>query len=164
MSARLLIFVAIGIVVVAVAVFFVMSSTKGSHLELTGQVLKVRTGALDEGHSVAVLDYRLENTSDIPFSVRLLEVRLDMADGSSEDGSQVSKSDLDRLFAYNKFLGQRYNESLSIRDRIAPHSMADRMTAMTFEVPAKDLERAKNLHLKIQDMDGVLFETDCKVP
>ena len=163
MSARLLIFVAIGIVVVALSVFFVLSSTKGAHLELTGKVLKVRTGALDDRRSVAVLDYRLENPSDIPFSVRLVEVRLDKADGSSEDGSQVSKSDLDRLFAYNKFLGERYNESLSIRDRIAPHSKADKMTAVTFEVSAKDLEGATNLHLKIQDMDGALFETDCKV-
>ena len=163
MSARLLIFVAIGIVVVALGVFFVLSSTKGAHLELNGKVLKVRTGALDDQHSVAVLDYRLENTSDIPFSVRLVEIRLDKADGSSENGSQVSKRDLDRLFAYNKFLGQRYNESLTIRDRIAPHSTADRMTAVTFEVSAKDLEGAKNLHLKIQDMDGALFETDCKV-
>ena len=163
MSARLLIFVAIGIVVVAITVFFVMSSTKGSHLELTGKVLKVRTGALDDQHSVAVLDYRLENNSDIRFVVRLVEVRLDKADGSSEDGSQVSKKDLDRLFAYNRFLGERYNESLTIRDKIAPHSKADRMTAVTFEVAAKDLEGAKNLHLKIQDMDGALFETDCKV-
>ncbi|MDP8983253.1 MAG: hypothetical protein M3O35_21980 [Acidobacteriota bacterium] len=163
MSGRLLIFVAIGIAAVALAVFFVMSSTKGAHLELTGKVLKVRTGALDEQHSVAVLDYRLENPSDIRFVVRLLEVRLDKADGSSEDGSQVSKRDLERLFAYNKFLGQRYNESLSIRDLIAPHSAADRMTAVTFDVAVKELESAKKLHLKIQDVDGPVFETDTKV-
>lgn len=159
MSKQFLIFVGIGVVVIAVAIFAVFSSTKGSHLELKGQVLKVRTGALDEQSSAAVLDFRLENPSDVPFIVRDVNVTAEKQDGSSVEGSIVSKSDIKQLLQYNRFLGQSYNDVLTIRDKIAPHSTLDRMVAVHFEVPVSQLEGGKAIHLQIQDMDGALFET-----
>ncbi len=64
MSKRLLIFVGIGLVAVAIAVVVIVTANKGSHLELQGKILKVRTGALGEGNSIAVMDFRVENPSD----------------------------------------------------------------------------------------------------
>ena len=159
MSKQFLIFVAIGVAVIAVAIFAVFSSTKGSHLELKGQILKVRTGALDDQSSAAVLDFRLENPSNVPFVVRDVNVTVEKQDGSSADGSIVSKSDISQLLQYNRFLGQRFNDVLTIRDKIAPHSTLDRMVAVHFEVPAPQLENGKAIHLQIQDMDGALFES-----
>ena len=159
MSKQFLIFVAIGVAVIAVAIFAVFSSTKGSHLELKGQILKVRTGALDDQSSAAVLDFRLENPSNVPFVVRDVNVTVEKQDGSSVDGSIVSKSDISQLLQYNRFLGQRFNDVLTIRDKIAPHSTLDRMVAVHFEVPAPQLENGKAIHLQIQDMDGALFES-----
>jgi len=163
MNKQLLIFVGIGVAVVAVAIVLVFSSTKGSHLELKGEILKIRTGALDEQNSAAVLDFRLENPSDIPFVVRDVSAKLEKLDGTTFEGMVVARADMNMLFQYNKFLGQRYNDALTIKDKIAPHSKLDRMVAVRFEVPDNQLEGAKAIHLEIQDMDGALFDTTHKI-
>ena len=159
MSKRFLIFFGVGIVAVAIAVFVVVTSNKGSHLELQGKILKIRSGALNDENSIAVLDFRLENPSNIPFVVRDVQVTLEKSDGTSADGVNVSKGDLPRLFQYNRFLGDRYNDALSIKDTIPPHGTVDRMVATRFEVNHRDLESAKAVHLHIEDVDGPVFDT-----
>jgi hypothetical protein len=163
MSKQFAIFFGIGVVVIAIAVALVLSSTKGSHLVLNGKVLKVRTGALSDDDSIAVMDLRMENPSNLAFVVRQVEVTLEKKDGSVADGLVVSKGDLKQLFQYNRFLGDQYNDSLTIKDQIAPHATVDRMLAVRFEVKNQDLEAAKALHVSIQDMDGPLFETTAPV-
>ena len=140
-------------------VFVVMSSTKGAHLQLQGKVLKARTGALSDEDSVAVLDFRIQNTSDIPFVVRQVKVTLEKAGGEKSEATLVSKIDMNQLFQFNRFLGQPYNDALSIRDRVPPHGQIDRMVAARFEVPQAQLEAGKAIQLWIQDMDGAEFET-----
>lgn len=163
MSKQFAIFFGIGVVVIAIAVVLILSSTKGSHLVLNGKVLKVRTGALSDDDSIAVMDLRMENPSNLAFVVRQVEVTLEKKDGSMADGLVVSKGDLKQLFQYNRFLGDQYNDSLTIKDQIAPHATVDRMLAVRFEVKNQDLEAAKALHVSIQDMDGPLFETTAPV-
>ena len=159
MTKKFAIFFGIGVVVIAVAIAMVLTSTKGSHLVLNGKVMKVRTGALSEDDSIAVMDLRLENPSDVPFVVRQVEVTLEKKDGSMADGSVVARGDLQQLFRYNRFLGDQYNDALTIKDEVAPHKTIDRMVAVRFVVKQQDLETAKAIHLSIQDMDGPLFET-----
>ena len=159
MSKRLLIFFGIGLVAVAIAVVVIVTANKGSHLELLGKILKVRTGALGEGNSIAVMDFRVENPSDLPFTVRNVEISLEKANGEMEDGATISKSDLKQLFQYNRFLGDQYNEGLGLQDTIAPHATVDRMVAAHFEVSDDELEKAKAVHVSIQDMNGPLWET-----
>ena len=163
MSTRFAIFFGVGVVAIAIAVFLVLSSTKGSHLVLNGKVLKVRTGALSADDSIAVLDLRLENPSNILFVVRQVEVTLEKKDGGMADGHVIAKGDLKQLFRFNRFLGDQYNDSLTIKDQVAPHATIDRMVAIRFEVPSKELDDAKALHLSIQDMDGPLFEISVPV-
>src|SRR3984957_17882240 len=158
MSKRLLIFVGIGLVAVAIAVVVILTANKGSHLELIGKIMKVRTGALGEGNSIAVMDFRVENPSDKPFVVRTVDIALVQKDGSMLDGVTVSKADLKQVFQYNRFLGDQYNDGLGLQDTIAPHSTVDRMVAAHFEVSAEDLEKAKAVHLSIQDVEGRLGE------
>jgi hypothetical protein len=158
-SKRLLIFFSIGVVAVAIAVVVIWTANKGAHLQLVGKIIKVRTGALGEGNSIAVMDFRVENPSDKPFVVRDVEIALEQKNGAMLDGVTVSKSDLKRLFQYNRFLGDQYNDGLGLQDTIAPHSMVDRMVAAHFEVSNDDLEKAKAVHLSIQDVDGPLWET-----
>jgi hypothetical protein len=159
MSKTFLIFFAVGVIVIGAAVFAVVYSHKGAHLELKGQILKIRTGALSDRDSIAVLDLRVQNISDVPFVVRQVEVTLDKQDGSATDAQIISKSDLKILFRYNRFLGDQYNDGLIIKDKIAPHETVDRMVAARFDIPSKELDAAKTIHLSIQDMDGPLFET-----
>ena len=159
MSKQLLIFAGVGVLVIATAIFFVFTSTKGAHLELKGQILKIRSGALDDQSSAAVLDFRVENPSDVPFVVREVNVVLEKQDGSTADALIVSKADLNQLLQYNKFLGQRYNEVLTLRDKVPPHATVDRMVAVRFEVPSQQLDNGKAIRLQIQDVDGTTFET-----
>jgi hypothetical protein len=159
MSKRFLILFGVGIVAVGLGVFAIVSSTKGAHLELKGKIIKIRTGALSDDDSIAVLDFRVENISDVPFVVREVDVLLEKPNGTTAEGANVSRSDLKQLFQYNRFLGDQYNDSLSIKDTIAPHQTVDRMVAARFDVKNRDLEAAKGIHLSIQDMDGPLFET-----
>jgi hypothetical protein len=163
MSKQLLIFIGIGLVVVAIAVVVIVEGNKGSHLQLVGKILKVRTGELGDGNSIAVMDFRVENPSDRPFVVRDVEISLEKANGEMVDGVTVSKADLKQMFQYNRFLGDQYNDGLGMKDTIAPHSMVDRTVASHFEVSQRDLEKAKAVHLSIQDMDGPLWETSHSV-
>jgi hypothetical protein len=159
MSKRLLIFFGVGVVAVAIAVGVILSTNKGAHLQLVGKILKVRTGALGEGNSIAVMDFRVANPSDKPFVVRIVEIAVEQKDGTMLDGVTVAKSDLKQLFQYNRYLGDQYNDGLGLQDVIPPHSTVDRMVAAHFELSDADLEKAKTLHLSIQDVDGPLWET-----
>jgi hypothetical protein len=163
MSKRLLIFFGIGVVAVGIAVFAIVAGNKGSHLELQGKILKVRTGALDQGNSIAVMDFRVENPSDIPFVVGNVAISLEAPDGKMDDAVTISKADLKQMFQYNRFLGDQYNDGLGMKDTIAPHSTVDRMVAGHFEVSQQDLEKAKAVHLSIQDVDGPHWETSASI-
>lgn len=163
MNKRLLIFAGAGLVAIVIAVAVILSANKGAHLQLVGKILKVRTGALGEGNSIAVMDFRVENPSDLPFVVRTVEISLEKPNGEMVDGITVSKADLKQMFQYNRFLGDQYNDGLGLRDTIAAHSMVDRMVAAHFEVSDQELEKAKAIHLSIQDVDGPLWETSASV-
>ena len=158
-SKRFLIFFGAGVVAIALAVVAILAGNKGSHLELKGKIMKIRTGALSDQDSIAVLDFRVENPSDVPFVVRQVEVSLEEKDGSMAEGFNVAKDDLKRLFQYNRFLGDQLNDALTIKDTVPPHSTVDRMVATRFDVANRDLEASKAIHLSIQDVDGPLFET-----
>ncbi|HYK17787.1 MAG TPA: hypothetical protein VEV37_07185 [Bryobacteraceae bacterium] len=159
MSKQFLIFFGIGVVVVAIAVTAILQKTKGNHLVLNGKILKIRNGALGDSDSIAVLDFRVENPTDVPFVVREVDVTLEQPNGNMLDGQNVTKGDLKQLFQYNRFLGEQYNDGLAIKDRIAPHTTVDRMVAVRFELKNHDLETAKAIHMTITDMDGPTFET-----
>ena len=159
MNKQLLMYFGIAVVVVGVAVFVAVNGNKGSHLRLDGKILKVRTGPLGEGNSIAVLDFRVNNPSDIPFVVGNVELSLEKKNGEMTDGVTVAKADLKQVFAYNRYLGEEYNDGLTIKDTIAPHATVDRMVAAHFEVSDKDLDAAKAVHLTLTDVDGPMWET-----
>src|SRR5947209_15073655 len=118
MSKQFLIFLAIGLAVVAIVVGVTWQGTKGAHLDLDGKVLKVRTLGTDDTHSIVVLDFRVNNPTKTPFMVREGTIKLIKADGSEETGETIAKSDMNRVFDYYKMLGPKYNEILVVRDRI----------------------------------------------
>src|SRR5580658_9940358 len=115
MSKQVLIFFGIGVLAVGVAVFLAVSGNEGSHLRLQGKILKVRTGALGDGNSIAVLDFRVENPSNIPFVVGNVEISIETKSGEMVEGATTSKSDLKQLFEYNRFLGDQYNDGLGMK-------------------------------------------------
>ena len=83
-----------------------------------------------------MLDFRVQNPSNLPFVVREVEVTLEKPDGSTMEGVNVAKGDMKQLFQFNRFLGDQYNDALTIKDTVPPHATVDRMVAARFDVQA----------------------------
>jgi hypothetical protein len=148
----------IGIGVIAMAVTGVLYMQRGSRLELPGKVLKVRTAPLDENSSVAVIDFRVTNSSDVVFMVRSVSVEMEDNQGKSYQGSVAADMDVKPLFEGVPLLGQKYNETLLMRQSIRPHTSTDRMVAARFQAPEAMLEARKRFIVRIEEMDRTSFE------
>jgi hypothetical protein len=74
------------------------------------------------------------------------------------EGARISKADVDNLFKYEKLLGPKYNEVLSVKDQIAPHQTVDRMTGARFELPESAIEARKTIRVHIEELDGAVAE------
>jgi hypothetical protein len=147
-----------GLLVVAAGIGGVFYMQRGAHVELKGGVLKVRTQAMDEKSSVAVIDFRFVNPSNYPFVVKEVTVSIVDKDGKTLEGQPVSELDARRLFQYYPQLGQKYNDSLMMRDKIMGRQSMDRMIATRFEETEATLESRKKLTVRIVDVDGPVAE------
>jgi hypothetical protein len=149
---------AIGVVLVAVAVAGILFMQRDARVELKGSILKVRTTQLSDNSSVAVLDFRFANPSKLPFVVRTVTVVLEDKDGNQYDGQTISEVDAKRLFDAIPVLGQKYNTTLLIRDKIPAKGTEDRMVAARFEAPETRLDARKRFLIRIEDVDGPITE------
>src|SRR5205823_3766740 len=148
----------IGLAVIAVGLAGMFFMQRGAHVELKGSVLKVRTAPLDENSSLAVIDFRFINPADVPFVVRTVDVTMEGKDGSTTPGLPVSEVDAKRLFQYYPTLGQKFNDSLLMRDKIPARKAEDRMIAVRFDMPVDKLEMRKRFRIRIEDVDGPASE------
>ena len=147
-----------GLLVVAAGIGGVFYMQRGAHVELKGGVLKVRTQAMDEKSSVAVIDFRFVNPSNYPFMVKEVTVSIVDKDGKTLEGQPVSELDARRLFQYYPQLGQKYNDSLMMRDKIMGRQSMDRMIATRFEETEATIESRRKLTVRIVDVDGPVAE------
>src|SRR3974390_1746768 len=98
----------IGLAIIALAVGGIFFMQRGDKIELPGKILKVRTAPLDEDSSIAVLDFRITNPSDVLFEVRTVTVEMEDNAGKSYLGQTVSEMDAKSLFAGLPVLGQKF--------------------------------------------------------
>lgn len=154
MPSRSLIAAVIGLAVVAVALSVVLMGTRKNRVELTGEILKVRTKAIDESNAIAILDFRLNNPSTQQFVVRTVELTLTGPDNQKHVANIASDVDARRLFDYYPVLGQKFNPSLVMRDRIESGQTLDRMLAVSFTAGEAAIVNRKGLRLTITDVDG----------
>jgi hypothetical protein len=149
---------AIGLAVIAVivgAIFFVQRNDK---IDLPGKILKVRTTELDKDSSVAVIDFRVTNPSDVQFEVRTVSVDMEDAAGKHYAGQVSSDTDASSLMKALPVLGEKYNKTLMVKERIGAHGSQDRMVAARFVAPASLLDARKRLVVRIEEVDGKSFE------
>ena len=158
MSRTLIISLAIGLAVIAVLIAGIFYMQRGSHIDLHGKFLKVRTAPLDEHSSVVVIDYRIENPADFKFMAQAVTVTMEDKNGNGTQGQTASEPDARQLFANVPLPGGKYNESFKARDFVAPHSTADRMVAARFEVPEAQLQNRKRFAIRIDEIDGAVVE------
>ena len=149
---------AIGVILVAVGVGAILYMQRNATVQLTGNVLKVRTAPLDEKSAVAVVDFRFTNPSDVNFVVRSVTVHLENPKGDWVDGQTISEVDAKRMFEMLPILGQKFNDTLILREKIAPHTAQDRMVSARFELPEEQLAARKRFLVKIEDVDGKVSE------
>jgi hypothetical protein len=143
---------------VAAVVAIVWFGNVSNHLVLKGTILKVRTLALSEGASIAVVDFRLKNPSAVPFVVKDVAMTLEPASGAVVTGDPVSKSDVNLEFQYHPVVGPKFNDVLSLQDRINGGQTADWMVAARFDLPSSALDGRKAIHLHIEDVDGTVTD------
>jgi|SRR5215813_705444 len=148
----------VGLGVIAAAVAGVMYMQRGAHVELKGSVLKVRTLALDENSSIAVVDFRFVNPADYPFVVRSCIARVEDSQGNLKEGATVAEADARRLFESYPILGGKFNDTLVLKDKIPPRGSEDRMVAARFEMPQSQLDGRRRLTVRIEDVDGPISE------
>jgi hypothetical protein len=158
MSKSLLVAFAIGIACIAIAVAGIFYMQRGAHVALESKMLKVRSAPLDENSSLVALDFRINNGSDYPFKVRSVTVLMEDAAGGQTEGQTVSEPDAKRVFAGIPLLGQKYNDSLIMNDKLPPKASWDRMIASRFEVPEAKLETRKRFLVRIEEVDGPVVE------
>ena len=159
MSKGFWIFLVAGLAVVGGLIFTMLTATQGAHLRLEGKILKVRVLALPgRSASIVVVDFRATNPSNVPFVVNSVTLHLEPATGEAADGTTISKNDVENIFRYEKLLGPKYNETLSLQDRIAPHKTVDLMAGARFEVPESAVNSRKSIRLRIEDVDGTAAE------
>jgi hypothetical protein len=158
MQKNFLVAFGIGLAIIALAVGGIFVMQRGDRMQLPGKILKVRTAPLDDDSSIAVIDFRIANPSDILFEVR--EVTVEMVDGQGKSylGQSVSEVDAKRLFEGLPVLGPKFNPTLIMRDRIGSHGSSDRMIAARFQAPLSLLDSRKRFLVRIEEVDGKVFE------
>jgi hypothetical protein len=147
-----------GLAVVGALLFAVFSGTKGAHVDLQGEILKVRVLSLNPQASLVVADFRVTNPSDIPFVVSTIVMQLDRYGAGTTDGTVISKPDMENVFKFEKLIGPKYNEVMSIQDKVAPHQKVDRMAGARFELSEAAINARKGVHLHIEDVDGAVVD------
>jgi hypothetical protein len=158
LSKNILIASCIGIVCVAIAVGIIVFMQRGAHLDLPGSVLKVRTAPLDEGSTVAMIDFRVSNTSDYRAVVRTVRVFAEAKNEGRLEGTIISDVDSQRVFDALPLLGKKYNPSLVLKDSIPGHATWDRMIGARLDVPEAQLQQRKRFIVSIEEVDGNIFE------
>jgi hypothetical protein len=148
----------IGLAIIALAIGGIFFMQRGDRMELPGKILKVRTAPLDDDSSIAVIDFRITNPSNILFEVRTVTVEMDDNQGRSYLGQPVSEVDAIRLFEGLPVLGQKFNPTLIMRERLGSHRSADRMIAARFQAPMALLDGRKRFVVRIEEVDGKSFE------
>ena len=151
-------FFAIALAAVAIVASLVWYGNVGSHLVLKGTILKVRTVEASESGSLAVVDFRLKNPTNVPFVVSHVELTMEPAAGDIATSYLISKSDIGSVFQVHPLLGPKFNDVLSLRDKISPNQTSDWMIAAKFEVPVSALDKRKTMHLHIEDVDGTVVD------
>ena len=147
----------VGLGVVGAAILGAIYMNRGSHLQLTGSILKVRSLADGDG-AIVFVDFRVTNTAAIPFVVNGVQISMETPDGEVANAVSFSKSDVEKVTRYLKLLGPKYNDVLSIQDKLPPVETVDRMAAGRFNFPPRFLEQRKTLRLRIEEVDGAVAE------
>lgn len=154
MNRQTLVAAVLAIVIVGAVAGGILYWTRNNGLELTGQILKVRSHMVDPQNTMVAIDFRVTNPSTNQFVVRAVEVFIETNDGKSLDTNIFPEIDARRLFSYYPVLGKKFNQTLLIKDKLEPGQTLDRMIAVGVSITDAALQDRKGLRIEIEDLDG----------
>jgi hypothetical protein len=149
-------YLAIAGLIVAGLLALVLYNNRGSQVRLESKILKTRLIPADDASTLAVLEVRITNPSNIKFVVREVHPKVILADRTELDGIPVAQVDLDRVLDALKIHGPRYNPVLKARDSFKGSWQGDRTVAATFPRSTAEIERRKGFVILVDDVDGAV--------
>jgi len=157
MSRNFLIAFGAGLALIGLLVAGVMFMQRGDAIEIQAKFLKVRTAPLDDDSTVAVVDLRITNPSNLVLEIRQVQMEMEDA-GGMRTGDVIGEGDTKRVFEALPVLGQKYLDTLSMRQRISSRSTRDYMVAARFSVPLAQVDARKRFILHVEEADGKIFD------
>ena len=125
---------------------------------LDGEITEVRTLGVERTASVAIVDFRATNESDVLFQAGDRRVVVVGEHGGRYDGRLSSSFDLKQLFKYFPALGTMSHEPYIEGIKLEPGQSVAGMLAARFAMSKEDLDMRRELILQIYDADGSLTE------
>ncbi len=112
---------------------------------------------LDDNSSAAIIEMRLTNDSDYGLTARNIEASA-VTDKGDVAGNWIAEGDVKDLFKNYPVLGEQYNPVFKARDKVPPHQSIDREIGMQFMIPVEELDRRKDLLVRVEDVSGPTAE------
>jgi len=147
----------IGLIAVAVAVGAIVFFNRGSHMDLPGQMARIRTVSTGDNDALALIDLRIANPSNYPFVVRNVTVTLEKKSGEQFPREIISRADTQRMFDALPDSGP-YHPPLYTNAVVAPGATAVYTLAAQFSAPERMLQERKRFVVQIDEIDGKSFE------
>ncbi len=125
---------------------------------LDGEITQVRTLGVERTASVAIVDFRATNRSDVLFQAgdRRMVVLGERA--GRFDGRISGSFDVKQLFKYFPALGTMSHEPYIRGIKLEPGQSVAGMLAARFAMSKEDLDMRREIILQIHDADGSLTE------
>jgi hypothetical protein len=151
-------FLLASLVVVGGIAWILISGQQGRLANLEGSILKIRTYPLNPNASLIFADFRVTNPGQAAFIVNKVEMVLYPATGEPISAGVLTREETDRVFAYTKIAGPKYNDPLIIANRVEPSETIDRMSAGRVELSEADIEKRLSVRIRVHEMSGRVSE------
>jgi hypothetical protein len=147
-------FVLVGIAGAGILAWATLGISDRKSAQLEGSITQVRTLAMDERSSVAIVDFEADNPSDVVMMIGDRTLSIINQKGIAYEGRTLTSFDVKGLFEYFPALGAMKNEPLVKRVRVGAGEKVGGMIAARFEIPKHELDLRQELTLVIADIDG----------
>ena len=144
-----------GAVAVAVSLYFMGESKMAV---LNGEITSVRTLGVEKKASVAIVDFRAKNFSDVLFVAGNRNLVVMDEHGMRWQGKIISSFDLRQIFKYFPALGVASHEPYVEGIKLKPGQSVVGMLAARFAMSKTELDMRRAIALEIYDVDGSLTE------
>ncbi|MBC8167899.1 MAG: hypothetical protein H7Y20_18780 [Bryobacteraceae bacterium] len=144
----------IAVLIVGAAISGILFSTRNNRVDLSGEVLKVRSHQMDAEHTVTLVDMRIHNPSTQQFVVSEVEVFVEDADGKSAVAEIFAEPDAKRIAEYYPMLGGKDNPGLIRKTKIDSGKTTDYTIAVSAPMTDDRLAQRKRVRIVIHDVDG----------